>query len=120
MKIFKDSELKQELEGDKFELGVVQAGDSQRYNFYIYNETDSELKDLKFRIMYATEELRQEKELKIISSPSSLSSKQSGKVVIEYSPILTLEQSLLVRLVINAGKLAPIPKEPETWLEEIE
>ena len=60
MKIFADPELKKELK--ILDLGIVQAGDSKDYTFYVHNDFVADLKELKFT--------NNNEEIKILSNPN--------------------------------------------------
>ena len=95
MKIYKDSALSIEIE--LLDLGIVQAGDSKEYEFYIYNETVAELVDLSFSI--------DSKEVEILSYPKTLKSKEKSELKLKYSPSINLKQGLKVILKFKGAEV---------------
>ena len=95
MKIFKDSSLKEEV--TTLDLGIVQAGSSKQFEFYIYNDTEADLMELNFSI--------DNNEIKIISTFKELGSKKSDKLIIEWSPSITIKKGLSTKLNINGLEL---------------
>lgn len=84
MKIFKDKELTQEvLEVD---LGIVPAGETKEYIFYLLNDTAALLKDLVTEIP--------NKEVTMIKSPVVMQPKESAELIFSWSPSITLKQGL--------------------------
>ena len=96
LKIYKDSSLKEEIV-DTFDLGIVQAGDRKEYEYYVYNDSKAELKQLKFSVTH--------KEVVVISYPDNLNAKQGAKLVIKWSPSLTLKEGLKTKLKVNGAEL---------------
>lgn len=95
MKIYKDSALSIEIE--LLDLGIVQAGDSKEYEFYIYNETVAELVDLSFSI--------DSKEVEILSYPKTLKSKEKSELKLKYSPSINLKQGLKAILKFKGAEI---------------
>lgn len=95
MKLFKDKELKQEVE--TLDLGIVEAGETVSYTFYVYNDTQAEMNTLIFKIEHP--------EVKIIKTPKEIISKATTELVIEWSPSVTLKQGLKARLNISGIEL---------------
>jgi hypothetical protein len=95
MKLYKDSSLTEEIE--IINLGICQAGDSKEYEFFIYNETEAELVDLKFSI--------ESSEVEILSYPNKLQSKEKGTLKLKYSPALTIKKGLKVPLKYSFGEI---------------
>jgi hypothetical protein len=95
MKIFKDNDLKNEI--IDLDLGIVEAGTSEKFTFYVYNDQLPALINLEFIISSP--------EVKIISSPKELKYKESGELIIEYSPLVTLKQGLKTNIEISGFEL---------------
>lgn len=96
MKIYSDFAKTKEVNGD-LDLGIVQVGESQDINFYILNDSEATLVDLVFSV--------DNKEVKVISAPKILLSGQTDKLVINYTPDITIEKKLEVSLSIEGNKL---------------
>jgi hypothetical protein len=95
MKIFKDRDHKQEV--SELDLGIVKAGDSKKYLFFLYNDTKANLVDVVVAINH--------KEVKIVESPKIIDAEKSGELVIEWKPSITLKEGLKTQLEINATEL---------------
>ena len=95
MKIFKDKELTQEVE--VLDLGIVPAGETKKYTFFVYNELKADLKELEFKIAH--------KEVKILSSPVLMNAESKDDLVIEWSPSITLKEGLKAALLIDGLEL---------------
>lgn len=95
MKIFKNKELTEEVE--ILDLGIVEAGNTATFTYYIYNETLAEMKNLIFKV--------ESLEVKIISAPEELVSKAIAELVLEWHPSVTLKQGLKARLNISGIEL---------------
>ena len=96
MKIYSDFAKTKEIKGD-LDLGVVQVGETKAITFYILNDSEATLTDLVFSI--------NNKEVKIISAPKILLSGQTDKLVINYTPDISIEKKLNVSLNIGGIKL---------------
>lgn len=97
MKIYKDKNLTKELEGNIFDLGIVPAGESKEYNFWVLNESPSHLIDLKFIVEHD--------EVKILKYPKELHSNSVGELVIKWSPSVTLKQGLETKVRVTGKEL---------------
>lgn len=95
MKLFEDKELKKEVE--ILNLGIVEAGEVASFTYYIYNETQAEMKTLSFKLDHP--------EVKVINAPKELASKAIAELVIEWSPSVTLKQGLKTRLNVSGIEL---------------
>ena len=95
MKLYKDRELKEEIE--ILNLGIVEAGEVASFVYYAYNETQAEMKTLLFKVDHP--------EVKIKTAPIELASKAIAELVIEWSPSVTLKQGLKARLNISGIEL---------------
>ena len=95
MKIYKDSTLKAEI--TTLDFGIVLAGESKQYEFYILNDSEAILQSLSFKISHP--------EIKILETPKELSRKEVGKIIIEWSPTITLKESLKAKLEIDGFEL---------------
>ena len=109
MKIFRDSELKDELE-EIIDLGIVDAGDVKTFEFWLLNDTPDELTKLTYelrKIDRKIDEVTQEisEEAKVISAPEGLKSHASNSIIIEYAPLVTIERGLRVQLHFEGKRI---------------
>ena len=88
MKIFEDKLCSKEL--NDLYLGIVEAGKTVRYEFYILNEKTSYIRDLKFFTSHP--------EVTIVSAPESLNSGDTGTLILEWSPSVTLLEGLETKI----------------------
>ena len=95
MKIYSDIELKNEVE--KLDLGIVKAGETKRFIFWVENDTSAHFKEMKFIVNH--------KEVKIIESPKELPSFASAKLILEWSPSVTLKEGLKTTLKVKRTEL---------------
>jgi hypothetical protein len=95
MKIYKDVFCKELVE--TFDFGIVQAGDKKVYEFYILNDSNAELKDLKFSIEHP--------EIKILEAPKEMKSNDKSKLIIEWQPSITLKEGLGAKIKISASSI---------------
>jgi len=97
MKIYLDKEMKQEVKENTLDLGIVKAGESQRYIFYILNDTKAELLGMEFFVGH--------KEVKIEEAPKKLDANKSGELILEWSPSIDLKEGLKTSIKISADEL---------------
>lgn len=90
MKIYKDYELKNEV--DILDLGIVQAGDTKQFEFWAYNDLRASLKELQFKVEHH--------EVRIVEAPKKLASHAKGKLVLSWTPSITLKEGLKTKLCI--------------------
>ena len=95
MKIYKNKELTEEVE--ILDLGIVEAGSSETFTYYICNDTMAQMKNLIFKV--------ESPEVKIVEAPKELISKAVAELVIEWSPSVILKQGLKARLNISGIEL---------------
>jgi len=95
MKLFKDPALTEPIQN--LDLGIVAAGETAEFTFYVYNDTLAEVKELVFKV--------ENSEVKIIRAPKELKAKKSDELVISWSPSVTLKQGLSTRLGITGIEL---------------
>ena len=80
MKLYKDRELKEEIE--ILNLGIVEAGEVASFTYYTYNETQAEMKNLLFKVDHP--------EVKVINAPQELAPKAIAELIIQWLPSVTL------------------------------
>jgi len=93
MKLYKDSELTKEVKHDKLDFGMVLAGDTQEYTYYVYNDTTAELASLSFNT--------ENPEVKVIEAPEILKPFGSSVLKIKWSPSITLKEGLKSHLRVK-------------------
>ena len=62
MKIFKDALMTQEV--DILDLGIVPAGETKKYAYYVFNDVSALIIDLQFTVEH--------KEVKVVKAPETL------------------------------------------------
>jgi len=92
MKILQNSK-----EIDTFDLGIVPAGETKRFEYEIFNDSSATLRDLKFTLL--------NEETKIIEAPKAMMPQAVDKLIIEWSPSVTLKQGLKAELKIAGIEL---------------
>ena len=95
MKIYTDSELKNEIQ--EFDLGIVRAGETKQYEYYLHNDTNAELRNLTCAV--------DNKEVKLVSVPTLMEAMQKTKIIIEWSPSVTIKQGLKCAFCIKGDEL---------------
>ncbi len=95
MKIYSSKDLTEEVRD--LDLGTVKAGEKKEFTFYAYNESLGELVNLEF----STSAM----EVKIISAPREMKPKSIAEIVIEYAPLITIEQGLKTDINIKGNTL---------------
>lgn len=95
MKLFLDKELTNPV--NNVDLGIVMAGETKEFTFYVLNESKAELQNINFETSH--------KEVDIIHSPKDLKSLESAKLVMAWSPSVTLKQGLKTVLKVQATEL---------------
>jgi hypothetical protein len=96
MKVYLDSEGNTPLVG-AFDFGIVSAGESKKYTFYVKNDRMACLRELKFDVFH--------KEVTIVEAPTSLDSNEIQKLVIEWSPDVTVKEGLHTKLQIEGKEI---------------
>jgi len=95
MKIFKDPALLEEV--DILDLGIVPAGTTKEYVFYVQNDEPALLVDLEFKIDH--------KEVKIITYPKQLEPLEVGELRLTWTPSVTVKQGLRTSLQVTGKEL---------------
>lgn len=95
MKIFKDQELKNEI--IELDLGILEAGESKKYIYYIWNDSKAQLLNLVFFV--------DNQEVKIVKYPEKLEINESSILVIEWKPSITLKEGLKANLSMKGKEL---------------
>ena len=97
MKIFTDANMVNEIHNKELDLGIVSAGEVKEFSFWALNETDANLKNMRFSTDHA--------EVEILKFPVELPPHTNGKLVLKWSPSITLKQGLRTTLRIQAQEL---------------
>jgi hypothetical protein len=95
MKIYKDSSLQHEVQ--VLDLGIVEAGESRNFLFYVQNDLAAEVRELNFKVEH--------KEVKVLDAPNILLSKEVGELKIQWNPSITLKEGLRAQLTISGIEL---------------
>jgi len=97
MKIFKDKELKEEINGNVLSGGIVEAGETKIVTFYIQNDNFSTLQALSF--------ITKNKEVEILEFPVELSKLEVKPLVIKFIADVNLRQKIEAKLTIKGREL---------------
>lgn len=97
MKIFKDKELKEEINGNVLSGGIVEAGETKIVTFYIQNDNLSTLQALSF--------ITKNKEVEILEFPVELSKLEVKPLVIKFIADVNLRQKIEAKLTIKGREL---------------
>lgn len=92
MKIYRDVELTEEVE--KLDLGILKAGTSKTYEFYVVNDSRALLQNLKF-----------EAESVEVIGPPTLNPNGKDSIIINWHVSLTLKQPLKTSLKITGEEI---------------
>ena len=95
MKIYNDKEMTQEV--STLDLGTAIAGQSKSYTFYIHNDLNVKVEDLKFSI--------ENKEIIITTAPTTLMGKTTAALDVTWTPSLTIKKALKTELKISGYEL---------------
>lgn len=95
MKIFKDESLTEEI--TVLDLGIVPAGETETFTFWIMNDSGALLKHLEFFVEH--------EEVRITKAPEELPTNAVDELIIEWNPSITLKQGLKARLRIKGIEL---------------
>lgn len=95
MKIFNDLKLENQI--NSLDMGIVAAGLTAEYTYYVLNDSKASLQDIKFEVSH--------KEVNILEAPKSLKAEHAGKLVLAWSPSVTLKEGLRTILKVKATEL---------------
>ena len=95
IKIYIDKNLTQEIDGDELDLGIVSAGETEKFSFYIANESNHRFENLQFNVG--------NKEVKIIDFPKELLSRAVGELILEWTPSIDIIESLKTPIYIKGS-----------------
>ncbi len=87
LKFYKDKELTQEItDNSVLPLGIVSAGDSKEFKFYVYNDSKATLLDLQFIVT--------NEEVEILEAPKEMAPLSVDELVIKWSPSIDIQDEL--------------------------
>jgi hypothetical protein len=95
MKIYLDKDLTQEI--TLLDLGIVPAGETKQFIFYVFNDSGAHLKELEFSVEH--------EEVKITQAPEELIAHDSDQLILRWSPSVTLKEGLKAQLNISGTEL---------------
>jgi hypothetical protein len=95
VKLSLDAEGKEVVE--QLDLGIVQAGESKTFEFYVNNDSNAELKDLTYSANH--------REIELISAPKELKPGAREKFVLKWSPSVTLKEALKASIHIEGKEI---------------
>ncbi|KKK64849.1 hypothetical protein LCGC14_2980060 [marine sediment metagenome] len=109
MRIYTDKLLTQELGDKTFSLGIVEAGENKQFTYWVENDSKLFIKEIKFLVTILNNPLNSEDkdELFILEAPETLIPFESKKLILEWRPSITLEESLEAVVNITAIRLTP-------------
>ena len=88
---------KENKEVSSLDLGILEAGQSKKYEYYLYNEAEVEAVDIKVEIEH--------KEVFVLSAPKKLNAGEKQVFSIEWKPTLTIKKGLQTLIRVNAVEL---------------
>lgn len=95
LKIYKDRDLTQPV--IDLEFGILPAGETKRYTFYVSNQTPAMFKELKFEVEHS--------EIEIVKAPTDMISQSLAEIIFKWSPTVTLKEGLRASLHIQGKSL---------------
>lgn len=110
MKIFRDSELTDEVENMEIKLGIVDVGDVKTFKFWLLNNSPDELTKLTYKLKKIDRETNEvtekiSEEARVISAPEGLLPNASDSMIIEYAPLISIERGLKVQFQARGKEL---------------
>ena len=95
MKIFKDEGLQHEVK--ILDFGIVPAGESKEYSYFLQNESNADLRSLKFMVDHP--------EVRIKLAPEKLDAGANAEIRLSWAPAVTLKEGLKAKLLIDGEEL---------------
>lgn len=95
MKLFNNEVLQTEIK--EFDFGIVKAGESKQFDYWLHNETAAKVINIELDIA--------NKEVSVITAPKELLAGQKAKVSVIWKPSITVRQGLKSLLKIKASEL---------------
>ena len=97
MKIYTDKQLTQEIVDNILDLGILFAGKTKQYKFWVFNDSKAFLQDLEF--------IANHREVKVIHAPITLDAHMSDELILEWTPSVTLKEGLKTILHVKGIEL---------------
>lgn len=95
MKYYTDKVLATEVKSLK--LGIVSAGEKKSFEFYVVNDTKAYMRDIVFKVAHS--------EVEVLNAPESLDPGESGRLVLEWFPSVTVEEGLEAQVLVSGRRL---------------
>jgi len=95
MRIYFNKDLKEEAKA--IDLGIVIAGEKKEYIYYLHNDAEVKLENIKCAI--------DNMEVKLISFPKELKSKEIGEIKFEWSPSVTVKKGLKAEINVTGEEI---------------
>ena len=95
IRIYKDKDLMEEI--TVLDMGIVNAGEVEKFTFWIKNISNAFLRQLEFSIEHS--------EVEILSAPVQLNAQAVDELVVEWSPTITLKEGLKAQLRVRGEEL---------------
>ena len=81
----------------ELDLGIVDAGESKDFVYYLYNETNGLLEELDIKVDHP--------EVKLKKIPKAVESKESEEIVLTWNPSVTVKRGLKTTLSIKGSEV---------------
>lgn len=115
MKLFEDGELHKPILNE-INLGIVNAGETKRYEYYLHNSLNAEVIDIVPRIELLERNLNEsnlqnasfpakDEKIEIIEHPKSLKKNESGKIIFEWTPSVSVKVGIKAILEISTREI---------------
>ena len=95
MKIFKDALMTQEVE--ILDLGIVPAGETKKYTYYVVNDIMALVIELSFVVDH--------KEVIVVKAPETLKYLEKAELHLSWTPSIDIKQGLKTSLQISGKEL---------------
>lgn len=95
MRIFRDKELLEEVK--VLDLGIVPAGETERFTFWVSNDSNASLRNLEFVVEHA--------EVEVSEAPKELSPQAVDELKLVWTPSITLKEGLRAQLKVTGIEL---------------
>jgi len=95
VKIYKTQGLTEEVK--ELDFGITLAGDTKETEYYLYNDTEADVIDLKATV--------ENPEVIIKECPQTIKSKTTGTIIFSWTPSLTLKRGLKTQLNLKFFEL---------------
>lgn len=97
LKFYKDKGLVNEIEDDTFDLGLIDAGDTKQFSFWVYNPSNAVYEDLDFII--------EDSETKVLSAPKTMYPKETKELLITCTPDVTIEEPVKTQIRVKGREI---------------